>query len=49
VIVFFFFLRDSQVINEDSSAKTIVVAGHISEAHQRIIDSFNKKQKGKTK
>lgn len=47
VIVFFFFLRDSQIITEDNSIKTIIVAGHISEAHQRIIESFNKKQKGK--
>ena len=47
VIVFFFFLRDNQINNEENSARTIIIAGHISEAHQKIIEKFNYKQKGK--
>jgi multiple sugar transport system substrate-binding protein len=47
VIIFFYFLRDNQASIEETSTKTIIIAGHISEAHQKIIERFNRIQKGK--
>lgn len=47
VMLLFFFSKDSKLNIEDESVKTINVAGHISEAHQIIIDNFNKEHSGK--
>ncbi|MCK9282579.1 MAG: hypothetical protein M0P71_18335, partial [Melioribacteraceae bacterium] len=47
VIIFFFFSRDNEIKTNEDSAKTIIIAGHISEAHQILIENFNKKHLGK--
>ena len=46
VIIFFFFSQENERKTFEDSAKTIIIAGHISTAHQIIIENFNKKHLG---
>ena len=47
VIIFFFVSRDNSENDKDNFVKTITIAGHISKAHQIIIDKFNRQHQNK--
>ncbi|KUO58455.1 hypothetical protein APF79_05995 [bacterium BRH_c32] len=46
LIVFFFISKNDNGYNDETSIKTITIAGHISKSHQIIIDKFNESHVG---